>query len=353
MPRSYNKRLLIFTIGSAILHAIGIVVLLFVLFSQHGAGPAQGPVSYLVKLGPAPPEPKELAESTAPTTEPPSDSNLIAETDSQAQDMSNVEGTRNAPFFKQASEMDILAHAPSPASTPPSSPSPPTPPSQPSPAQPPQPSPAATPPAPKTKPAPSAQPPEPPAQVIVANTPNPTLNTKPTAPKPAETTPETPASPPSSQPAPQAAFTPPVSPLALPKTQASNGAEVPQSGPSRGQVDGGVKNEGFVAYEAIRDKIAPYLKVIRDRVELNWQTALHLKYLGTSPTKAVLDCSIGSDGKIVSISIVDAGDATGYAPICKEAIERAGPFDPFPFKVPDMYQNKNLEIRWTFSFLPQ
>ena len=348
MPRSYDKRLLISTVGSAILHTIGILALLYFLFAQHGAGPSQGPVTYLVKLGSAPPEPKELAESTAPTTKPPADSDRIAETDSQAQDMSDVEGTRNAPFFKQASETDILART-APPSLPSSPPTPPPPPASPSP--PPQPSPQEAAPVKKSEPVPDIQPPKKPAQVMAARIPETPPNTKPAEPKPVDTTSIPPATSPLSPS--QAEFSPPISPLALPKTQESQGMATLPQGTSRGQIDGGVKNEGFVAYEAIRDKVAPYLKTIRARVERNWQTSLHLKYLGTSPTKAVLDCAIGPDGKLVAVNIVDAGDATGYAAICKEALERAAPFDPFPFQVPDMYQSKNLEIRWTFNFLPQ
>jgi hypothetical protein len=40
-----------------------------------------------------------------------------------------------------------------------------------------------------------------------------------------------------------------------------------------------------------------------------------------------------------------------YAPLCREAIEKAAPFSAFPFKVPEIYRDENLEIRWTFSFL--
>lgn len=121
--------------------------------------------------------------------------------------------------------------------------------------------------------------------------------------------------------------------------------------PARGRIEGGVKRAGLMAFEAMESEIAPYLKVIRQRVERNWRTALHTRYSGTSPTRAVLDCAIAPDGHIIEVAIVEPGDSATFAPLCKQAIENAGPFDPFPFEVPEVYRSKNLEIRWTFSFL--
>jgi len=118
-----------------------------------------------------------------------------------------------------------------------------------------------------------------------------------------------------------------------------------------GRVQSGVKRTGLMAFEAMESEIAPYLKEVRQRVERNWRTALHMRYSGTSPTRAVLDCAIAPDGHIISVVIVEAGDSATFAPLCKEAIENAGPFGPFPFEVPDVYRSRNLEIRWTFSFL--
>jgi hypothetical protein len=64
-----------------------------------------------------------------------------------------------------------------------------------------------------------------------------------------------------------------------------------------------------------------------------------------------VDCAISPSGEVVSVTIVDPGESVSFAPLCKEAIEEAGPFPPFPFEVPEAYRNRNLEIRWTFSFL--
>ena len=145
-------------------------------------------------------------------------------------------------------------------------------------------------------------------------------------------------------------------------------AEPPVLPPGRpqGRVDGGVHSKGFTGFEAMEDEIAPYLKEVRARVERNWRAALQLRYSGTTPTKAVLECSIRPDGMLLHVRIVEAGvpttgDSTSavspsgvsptYAPLCKEAIERAAPFPAFPFKIPEMYRERSLQIRWTFSFL--
>lgn len=115
--------------------------------------------------------------------------------------------------------------------------------------------------------------------------------------------------------------------------------------------DGGARAKGFTNFEAKDDQFAPYMLEIRKRVERRWRTALHLKYSGTGRTSAELECAINPMGKIIYVRIVDPGHSVSYAALCKEAIERAGPFPPFPFEVPELYRNKNLEIRWRFSFM--
>lgn len=122
-------------------------------------------------------------------------------------------------------------------------------------------------------------------------------------------------------------------------------------GKTQGRVDGGVKSKGFLSFEAMESEIAPYLKLVRDRVEKRWRGLMQVRYSGASSTKAVMDCAITPDGRVLSVEIVEPGTSATYASLCKEAIVRSGPFPPFPFKVPEMYRNENLEIRWTFSFL--
>lgn len=121
--------------------------------------------------------------------------------------------------------------------------------------------------------------------------------------------------------------------------------------PSRGRVDGNVKNLGFLGFEAMKSEVAPYLKEVRRRVERRWHAALQMRYSGTTPTRAVVECAIAPDGRLLEAVIVEAGDSPTYAALCREAIRSAGPFPAFPFQVPEMYRSKNLEIRWTFGFL--
>jgi hypothetical protein len=120
---------------------------------------------------------------------------------------------------------------------------------------------------------------------------------------------------------------------------------------ARGRIDGGVKGKGFIGFEAKQHEFAPYLKEVRTRVERRWKAMIAMQYPGSSPTKAVVDCSISPLGRLASVEVAEPGDPASFGTLCKEAIETAGPFPPFPFSVPNVYRNENLEIRWTFSFL--
>jgi hypothetical protein len=119
----------------------------------------------------------------------------------------------------------------------------------------------------------------------------------------------------------------------------------------RGRLEGGVKSRGFTGFEAMEDEIAPYLLEIRRRVELKWRAALEIRYSGTSPTEAIVECAISPQGELAYAKTVDPGDSPSYGALCKEALETAAPFPAFPFKVPDVYRSKNLDITWTFHFL--
>lgn len=126
---------------------------------------------------------------------------------------------------------------------------------------------------------------------------------------------------------------------------------IDRQAPSQTPVEGEAQNYGFLGFEAMRHELAPYMKIVRAAVEKEWKIAIQMKYSGSEPTRAVLDCAISPDGKLVYANIVDPGKSVSHAVLCQKAIEKAGPFPPFPFDVPAMYRNENLQIRWTFSFL--
>jgi hypothetical protein len=125
----------------------------------------------------------------------------------------------------------------------------------------------------------------------------------------------------------------------------------PHLGAPKARPDGGAPGKGFVGFEALEHELGPYLKQVRERVERNWRAALEMRFSGAARTKAVLDCAISPEGKLVRVKIVEPGDSPTYAVLCRQAIEKAAPFPPFPFDVPAIYRTRNLEIRWTFSFL--
>ncbi len=119
----------------------------------------------------------------------------------------------------------------------------------------------------------------------------------------------------------------------------------------QGKIYNQVKREGILGFEALQDQLAPYLREIQRKVEKYWLHYLLTRYSGTKPTEVVIDCEINSEGKIVRIDIIGKPDDPLFAGICKQALQVSAPFSPFPFKVPDIYRNKNLQIRWTFSFM--
>ena len=123
----------------------------------------------------------------------------------------------------------------------------------------------------------------------------------------------------------------------------------PSPGSSRERA--AVSKQGATNFDAIQNEIAPYLKQVRQQVERRWNEMLYTRYSGTSPVKAVIDCAINPQGELVSVTVVGPDGDRLYSALCRDAVQRAGPFGPFPFEVPDIYRGKNLEIRWTFNFL--
>lgn len=119
----------------------------------------------------------------------------------------------------------------------------------------------------------------------------------------------------------------------------------------QGKIYNQVKKEGMLGFEALQDQLAPYLKEIQRKVEKYWLHYLLTRYSGTKPTDVTIDCEISSEGKIVRIDIIGEPEDPLFAGICKQALQKSAPFSPFPFQVPDIYMNRNLQIRWTFNFL--
>lgn len=320
-------------------------------------------------LQPLPPEPevekddpKRLIDAGADAQAPVRETDLISSRDTQAQDMSDKAGDETRPAADQVDEFDQLGSAPS-APTPPPQPAP-EPAAESTPAEPMAEATPAEPvtaaeetpsgPEPETEspgvavadqpkeepPAPSAKPAEPEARIASAPE---AAEKKVEAPKPepkAETQPErfqvaaAQPQPPAPEP------TPPRPQVPVQELRASKGRD-----------GGGATNSGFTSFEANKHALGEYMLQVRNKVEREWRTALHLRYSGVSRTDATIKCSIRPDGTLEFVEITDAGSSLTYAVLCREAIEKAGPFEPFPFDVPEIYRNENLEINWRFSYM--
>jgi len=318
-------------------------------------------------LQPLPPEPleeqeppKSLIDAGAAAEGPVRETDLISSEDTQAQDMSDAEGDDARPAAEEVDDFDQLGAAASPPA-PPSPPQPATEPAQKSPlaeaaAEPAPPEPA--PPAEETPSGPAPETPEP--GVVVADQPAPeppAPNAKPAVQEPkAAAAPKQQAEPtePRSEAEQPERFQVAAAPPQAPQPPAAPPAQripVQELRASKGREGGGATNSGFTSFEANKHELGAYMLKVRNAVEREWRTALHLRYSGVSRTEATIKCSIRPDGTLEFVSIVDAGASLTYAVLCREAIEKAGPFEPFPFDVPEIYRNENLEINWRFSYL--
>ncbi|MCP4643812.1 MAG: hypothetical protein GY851_25430 [bacterium] len=266
-----------------------------------GVTPSSAPL--VLNLAPREQPPMRLVDATAPADQPAQpDTDLIAEHDSNARDADTNRGIAAAPRVDILDEFDEIP-VPRGAAGPPALPA---------------------------------------AVPALADAPSPGES----APKPAEAglQPVEAVEPPQPEPAPEIP-----EPIQLAKADTLAGGPEPTD--SRGRVEGGVKNPGSLAFEAKKHELAPYLKDIKTRVERRWKALIALRYSGSQPTKAVVDCAITPKGTLKFATIVDRGSSATFGPLCEQALKTAAPFPPYPFDVSPIYQNDCIEIRWTFSFL--
>lgn len=316
----YRYRIAAAAVFSLLLHLMALW-----LWAFHTPAPGLIPVSpapenLVVRLQPTPPPQRQLVDIAAPSEEAPEPTNNIAEHNARASDTELRQGENLGPRPDIEADMESIA-APAPAAA----------------AAPQTASPAPAPPidamTPDTEEVPNPAP-EPPPLKTARALPMP----KPAASPPKET---------NADKSPRREATD-----ATPREQVADAQPAPPrpQRKARGKLDNRVDQQGFAGYEALQDELAPYLKEVQLRVERRWNEALMTRYSGTSRARAEVDCVITPEGKVTA-TIVDDGGNRLYGALCKNAIERAGPFAAFPFTVPDMYRSKNLEIRWTFSFL--
>lgn len=278
-----------------------------------------------------------LIDHGAMAERPVAETDLISSQDSQAQDNSDVDGDPAKPAVDEIDDFDQLG-------TPPAAPFEP----EDTPAPAPEPVPAET---------PMPSPPEPAATIVEPPKTSTALSrTEPAAAQPEPVTPDkpetelqehTPAE--QTEPGPSQerfkvadAAPPPVPSRSLPVQELRS---------TRGREDGGATDSGFTSFEATRHELGEYMLLVRKAVEREWRTALRLRYTGVSRTEAVIACSIRPDGTLEYARVVDPGSSLTYAVLCRQAIEQAAPFPPFPFTVPEIYRKNNLEITWKFSYL--
>lgn len=323
-PDHYGRRMVRATVAAAAIHGalITFCSVMGALAVVDAIGPSYAREEPLVlNLQPEPQGFRNFVDTAVPATSPVDpDTDLISDRTSKASGLQDSQGDRPGPRLKQSSDVDDLGGRVAPAATAP--PQPPAPRAESA-------EPQAEPDAPATSPEPQDET-LPEALTALARTEEAQTPLPEEAPEPAR------------QQMAQAQPQPPMTPAAPPQ---------PHLGLSKARPDGAAEGKGFVGFEALEHELGPYLKEVRDRVERNWRAALEIRFSGVSRTRAVLDCAISPQGKLVRVKIVESGDSPTFAVLCKQAIEKAAPFPPFPFDVPAIYRTQNLEIRWTFSYL--
>jgi outer membrane biosynthesis protein TonB len=289
-------------------------------------------------------KPRQIIETVVESDEPVAETDLISDKNSKASDITDSEGDRAAPSTDESSEFDQQGAVPT-EMTEPSEPSPPvvTAPSEETP--------EAAEPTPETVADAQEEPGEAEDVETTDIVEDPTVvqgTLAEDAAPPAEPM-EKPESKPSEQP--QQEQEPLPDPIVVaqadkPKLQFQEDVEL-----SKSREDGGAEGKGFMSFEANRHEMGAYMLEVRRRVLRHWKAGLLLKYHGVRRTQAVIECSIRPTGELEYIRIKEPGPSYAFAVICQEAIRKAAPFPRFPFDVPEMYRNENLEITWNFSYL--
>ena len=341
ISNTYARRLKIAAVCSVLFHVLFIAVPWRATSNSFQLG-TQGqntPMVLNVLPAPAPsavpqePDtPQQLVDVHTPANQPVAPTDLIAVADSNATDRALRDGAKPGPRVDETAEHDALAvlKQPKPLEEPPATP-PPAPESS-----------ANNAPEPDTAPQPANEPAEvsaPESAIRLAKAMPPKT--------PERSIPATEATAPAGPPVPDAV----PGPMAAAQIPAPPAPEDTGTPVTRGRVYDKVDKLGTPGFKAVQSDVAPYMTEIRRKVQLKWNAMLLTRYSGSSPTEVLIECAIAPNGQVAYANIVGEPKDRVYAALCKEAVEKAGPFSPFPFKVPEMYRNKNLEIRWTFSFL--
>lgn len=339
----YGKRLSVAAVAALLIHVLVLLPLIaYLLHESAGARAAQAKerpiILSLNDLSLSDNPPPSLIESGAAAEGPVDDSDLISNADSQAQDLSENEGDTNQPYFEESSEFDELGTPPIPL-----------------PGQDPEVEPTVAPPLEAAEePAKPPVEPEETAQETTAEASSGSEGLTRVA--------EAPVKPEEPEPAVELVAAEPVVPeneepeeeperIQVAKAPEQPTVQAQEIRSSRGREGGGAGESGFTSFEATKHVLGDYMLEVRRKVELQWRAALTLRYAGVSRTNSLVECSIRPDGTLEFVRIVETGDSLSYAIICRDAIEKAGPFGPFPFDVPDIYRKENLEIVWKFSYL--
>ena len=353
---SYSQRVWIATGVSIVVH----LALLWVSQSRVDAipkgeaEPSPTPITFNFEPPPPAPEPepeispvRRLIETLNPTTEPVEDTDLISNNDSKAADRSEETSDRAAPASDNIDDFDEVnmeatqnpqVSPPQPIIPPPLQPE--TPPAEESVEEVEQPEESTEPieeptPEPEPEPEPETLPEDMDGELAIAREEVETQEEEESAAEEVQ-----PAEPQPEERFEVAQATPPPVPETF----------VQDVRTGRTRENGGTDRNGDLNFEARQHVLGEYMLGVRRKVERSWRSAVRIKYANVRHAETRVKLSIRPDGTIASVEIVDQGTSFSFAALSREAVQQAGPFEPLPFDVPEIYRSRNLEITWRFTY---
>lgn len=340
---SYSQRVTFATVLSVLAH----LVVLWIGLTRVDATPKREtmaevpPIMFKFEQPPEPePEPerqriRRLIDTPTPTDEPVEETDLISDSNSKAADQSEKSGENLAPVSENVDDFEQVELKP----TPQQELSPPQPVTPPVPASPQEPTPEVSEAQETTKEA--LELPE-----MTVPTRTTLLNEVESGPVKAREEREAEEQQPEKEtaPAPERFQVAQASPPPSPKQVVQDVRE------GKTRDDSGTDRNGVLSFEANQHEMGEYMLHVRNKVEKSWRGAIRSKHSGVRHAEARIRLVIRPDGQIELVEILDDGGALVFAVLSREAVKDAGPFDPFPFDVPEIYRSENLDVTWRFTF---
>ena len=93
------------------------------------------------------------------------------------------------------------------------------------------------------------------------------------------------------------------------------------------------------------------MRNMKERIWLAWFPYLAFHYpKDFRAAKAVISFRLSSDGRLMSVDVVESEGGDVFSAFCVEAIQRAAPFGNLPDEVMDLTGKDELDVQFGFNF---